>query len=391
MNKIFRKAAAHYPLKTSSADWEKISNVLKDERRRNNKLIWLLLLLPFILICTRVVDPIKNNSNLAEETQNKKNFKVNKTAKILSKEATKIIGSAGITNAGNEFAVKDIKHNQGKQSSTLESLNERTESFNTSIIIDKQEFISNEELQKDNKTSFVRDSIVNTSVIADSKRISIDSLENNSILYVKNNVVKPKDEKHRDFSIGIAAGPDFSTVKFQKIRNIGYTFGLITAYRFAKHLSVESGLNFVKKNYYSTGEYFNKAGTGISNDEKIIKLNGACTMLEVPLNIKYDFDQRKKGNFFAVAGLSSYLMKKEKYNYVADHQSNLHSENKAYGNPGNDLFSVLNISGGYELKLNNANHLRIEPYFKVPLGGMGIGSMPIMRTGVTLGVTRTLH
>ena len=396
MNKFFRRAALHYPLNTSNADWDKISNALKKRRNKNSKFLWLLLLLPLTLICTRIVNPGNNYNNLVKEVQDSKHKKVNKTAKSHRRKAVNTTQSATTSNNWNKniyeqkiYSISSISHGKGKQIFTPKVIIEKVKPFIADINTDKENFVLNKEFQKENNTSFIPDSLVNTSIGADNNT-STDNLKDESVLKDENKG-EMQNERMSKFSVGVAAGPDFSTVNLQKIKNIGYTFELITAYRFTKHWSVESGVNFVKKNYYSTGKYFNKEASTISTDEKIISINGSCTMYEVPLNIKYDFDQHKKGGFFAVAGISSYLMKKESYNYIADHLGNIHKEDMYYKNPGNNLFSILNISGGYELKLNRANQLRIEPYLKVPLGGMGIGSMPVMRTGVKLGITRTLR
>ena len=82
-------------------------------------------------------------------------------------------------------------------------------------------------------------------------------------------------------------------------------------------MALESGLIWDKKNYYSNGEYFDKSKTTIPNNVNI-NLDGYCNMFEIPLNFRYDFAARNNHNFFATAGLSSYIMKKEYYNYKAE-------------------------------------------------------------------------
>src|SRR5215208_2531501 len=59
MDEVFRKAAENYPLDTSTKDWNKVLSALQnpdvEEKlvRKNDKgkFLWLLLLLPFGLIC----------------------------------------------------------------------------------------------------------------------------------------------------------------------------------------------------------------------------------------------------------------------------------------------------------------------------------------------------
>ena len=68
-------------------------------------------------------------------------------------------------------------------------------------------------------------------------------------------------------------------------------------------MSIETGLLWDKKNYYSSGEYFDKSKTTISNNVKILELDGYCNMFEIPLNFRYDFVTATNHTFFASAGL----------------------------------------------------------------------------------------
>ena len=114
-------------------------------------------------------------------------------------------------------------------------------------------------------------------------------------------------------------------------------------------------------------------------------------MLEVPLDVKYDFNSKRLSGFYIAAGLSNYIMKKESYEYHATYSGNYYVGNKDYKNSTTNLFSVANISGGYQFIFKNNNSLRIEPYFKVPLSGLGIGKLPFSSTGISAAYTLPLH
>ena len=50
----------------------------------------------------------------------------------------------------------------------------------------------------------------------------------------------------------------------------------------------------------------------------------------------------------------------------------------------NYLFSVLNISAGFEHNISKQLSVQAEPYLKVPLKGMGYGSMNLDSYGLYL-------
>ena len=231
---------------------------------------------------------------------------------------------------------------------------------------------------------------LNTELKKDSAAVSdISSNETSDVPdKAKKQVITIKPTDHY-FYAGLIAGGDMSFVKYQKAQPLGYNVGLLVGYKFNK-FSVESGLSFVKKNYYTHGEYFDKSKIPFFNDAQILTVDGYCNMFEIPLNIKYNIVEKNKHAFFASAGLSSYLMNKEFYNYdfIKDGQQRYGS--KEYMHATQDWFSILNLSAGYELRTNTKRRLRIEPYYKLPISGVGTGNLPISSIGINVGITRQI-
>jgi hypothetical protein len=192
--------------------------------------------------------------------------------------------------------------------------------------------------------------------------------------------------------IGFLVGPDFSAVKFQSVNQTGFSLGVLAGYRFSKRLAVETGLIWDKKYYYSKGEYFNKSTANIPANVNIINLEGNCNMFEIPIALRYDFLSGKTHGFFAKAGMSAYLMNKENYNYLAEY-SGVQSMHYATYNSGlqNNIFSIVSLSAGYELAISRKTKIRFEPYVKIPLQGVGIGSMPISSAGLYLGISHSFR
>ncbi len=191
--------------------------------------------------------------------------------------------------------------------------------------------------------------------------------------------------------IGLTGAPDVSTVRMQSVNGVGTTWGLVLGYSFNNHWAVESGVSLDQKKYYTAGEYFSKSADASLYGKPLQYVNGTCNMWEIPLNIRYNFNPGSKITWFATTGLSTYFMTKQQYNYEFQYNGGASwNENWTTTAPSNYLFSVINISGGFEQRIGSIGNLRIEPYLRIPLSGIGAGKLPIMSAGLNVGITRRL-
>lgn len=195
-----------------------------------------------------------------------------------------------------------------------------------------------------------------------------------------------KTNNQRGLYAGIVSGMDLSSVHFQSART-GASQGLILGYAFNSRWSLESGVLWDKKRFYDDGTYFNPPGYTPSSSVQIVAVNGTNRIYEWPLNIRYTIIPAKH-SLFVAAGLSSYFMKSEHYDYeyVQNNQPGGHNYIN-YTNATKNWFSVLNFSLGYSHKLGSVGSLRIEPYFKLPIKSLGVANMPVMSTGLNIGFT----
>lgn len=188
--------------------------------------------------------------------------------------------------------------------------------------------------------------------------------------------------------MGLIGGVDVSMVKFQDVSKIGYTAGALIGFAFNNRWSVESGAYYDQKSYYSDGKYFDPK---LYPNLVINSVDGTCHMIELPLSVRYNF-KKKENTWFASAGLSTYLMKKEDYHFDYSYPpgtSNYYYY-KEFKNSTNNWFSILHLSVGYSKKLGAIGDLRIEPYIKAPLKGLGVGKLPISSTGINVGLTHKI-
>jgi hypothetical protein len=187
------------------------------------------------------------------------------------------------------------------------------------------------------------------------------------------------------FYFSLFAGPDFSTVKFQDVHQVGSGLGISVGYRFNK-LSVETGLIWDQKYYYSSGEYFKNSPQTYYPPNTTF--NGHCDMFEIPLLARYDFSPDKKSGFFAKAGFSSYLMT---HQYYSKKINGVDSGSWPWTESANYFFSIVQLSGGYEFSIGAKTKIQVEPYIKIPLRGLGEGNMPISSAGIYFGITHSFR
>ncbi|MDP4215491.1 MAG: hypothetical protein Q8927_04770 [Bacteroidota bacterium] len=195
---------------------------------------------------------------------------------------------------------------------------------------------------------------------------------------------------HHSFYAGLLVAPDLSTIRFQTVKSVGTTYGVLLGYTFNAKWSLETGVYIDRKKYFTEGQYFNKEKVPPLRYVDLQKVDGICNMVELPLSLRYNLGTGNKVKWFTTAGLSTYLMSSEWYNYQYLSNGNPMTKAASYRNPSQNWFSIVNLSVGYEQKLGSIGNLRLEPYLRVPLSGIGTGSLPIMSAGLNIGITRRI-
>ncbi|HTE23330.1 hypothetical protein [Flavitalea sp.] len=198
--------------------------------------------------------------------------------------------------------------------------------------------------------------------------------------------------KNKNFYVGFVGGIDMTTVSFQQTSKIGSQFGGLAGYSFAKKWSVELGFFVDKKYYYSDAKHFEKGKLPYRANATVLSVDGSCRMFEIPVSFKYDITNTYKSNFFVTGGLSSYIMKNEDYDilYLYNSSGSKALHPYSYKNSSTNLFSEIRITGGYSLKLPKSFSVRIEPYFNIPVSGVGHGDLNLMSGGINAGIFRRI-
>jgi hypothetical protein len=190
--------------------------------------------------------------------------------------------------------------------------------------------------------------------------------------------------------IGLFAAPDLSTIHLQAVRAVGTTYGAMIGYALNSKFSLETGVSLDRKRYFTEGQYFKKENVPALQYVNLKQVNGICNMVEIPVNLRYNLSVGPRYTLFATTGLSTYLMFKEWYAYQGWSSGATTSKSLTYRIPYNYLFSIVNLSIGYEQKLGKIGNLRLEPYLRIPMSGIGTGSLSILSAGLNLGITRRI-
>jgi hypothetical protein len=194
---------------------------------------------------------------------------------------------------------------------------------------------------------------------------------------------------NRSLQIGALLAPDFSSVNSMSGDKPGSTIELTADYQFAHHWYIGSGLLFSRKNFaaappnfHPPQNYYMQNDMTQNSAKNIDFVKGSFTMLEIPLNLRYDFSVTGNTAFFATAGLSSYLMTSENCDYFYQRWGLPMTQSKNYHDQPNYLFSALNLSVGVEMGVSNSLSVLVAPYVKVPVRNIGFGQVDLSSVGI---------
>lgn len=422
----------------------------ENQQKKDYKFLWLLLLLPLGFVCGRY---IHDSSNL-NSSKNRKEIKLNVTAShktnsikpqlenkdiksltprkssSVDHEASNtkkdqaqvsqqpgnvtIVINAPVTIISNPTLKNKVKYQNSKHhfprgikvskapspftkqgidgaiNSPLNNITAKTSLFKNkpATAEDKTFIIEEHNLVKAKPVTNIVDS--NNTIVTKAEQVNLQSAIADSS--VNNKKLSKKRQKNFKpyFYYSLVAGPDVSVIKFQKTSNAGYSLGVMLGYQVTKQLSIITGALFDKKLYYTNGKYLDTSRLKLPGHSIVLNADGYCKMIEIPVNIKYDFNIHAH-SWFLSTGLSSYLMQQEDYNLEYTRYNTPYRKEYGYSHSSKDWFSILNISGGYQKSLGKQTNISISPYFKIPLKGIGIGKLPLSSTGIYLSVSRKIN
>ena len=237
----------------------------------------------------------------------------------------------------------------------------------------QQEKLSSESLSPvpDNLlTESRKDSIQNP--VEENKEDTVNSNE-------KDDAQKTEQLNSRGFYLRLLASPDFSSINYSTSTSMGSNYSVLIDYQFSNRWSLSTGAIWSKKVYSSDNEFTYGAYTAD-------RMAGDCRILDIPINVNYQFPSQSKISFYAALGISSYFMMEEDYTYTFDTPSGSRNFSSYFKSENTEWFKVLNVSFGVQYRIAPRFHFQVEPFLKAPLAGVGEWDVKLSSLGMFLGL-----
>jgi len=182
----------------------------------------------------------------------------------------------------------------------------------------------------------------------------------------------------------VSIAPDFSSVNSLAGDKPGSTIGVTLDYHFANRWYLSTGLLLDRKNYAAREQDYHVPYDfyRLNDIHNLNFVKGSFNMLEIPLNLRYDFSVTGNTLFFASAGVSSYLLTTENTNYYINMFGREICRSFNYSDMNNYLCSSINLSLGVETGISNSLSLLIAPYVKLPSRKIGFGQVQMNSVGI---------
>ena len=415
-DKKVREAADHHHPAYDERAWEKMEKLLdthlpqkKDGRKR-----YVLLMLLFLIVGGGLYIMIAKpwqpgrpvaDKNLQQDISAKatKNAETDKPEKLSSgnvpfdnkdadqnkiiNENIKLQETPGL-NHNNYISSVIINKTEGRKNKT----GKKTDNVaidNTTVevkdnITAKTDLVKNDPALKNN--DHISDQPVNNKLVTEPAKI-IEENKNTEQISAANSTqaaekIRVRNKKSNSFFFSVSAGPDVSFAGLENLGKLKLLGGAGIGYSFRNKFTLRTGFYVTNKIYSADPYQYHLASPGNPN-YRLISVDADCKVYEIPVLLSYNFSRIASSSWFATTGISSYLMKKETYDYlyknaagqIYSHKWTLKDKNKHY-------FSVLTLGGGYQRNINNTFSIMAEPYIKIPLSGIGYGKVKLNSAGV---------
>jgi len=394
-NKIIEAAdnSSQFPFEEQS--WNKMETLL-DKGKKRRAFAWWWFALPALMIAgagmywldghnatattavnTIVAKPMVNNITTSNTSSSTNTTSTNNTTVAANTtDATIIDNTHHYTHIAHSYRLTTRGRTSArvKQTAQIDDVTDAVQS--SPIIVDKT-------TDKKELTT-TTDS---TSKVSISDAVKKPSIKKDTTVSLVKKDDKKKHSSAHGFYVLAMGGADAADVHLLSFDNSSITpkYGLGIGYQLSNRLSIQTGFYAGRKQYIAgQGDYKAKGGTYYSTVD-ITKVGANCLVYDIPVTIRYDLVQHDNTVWYASIGLSSFIMKNEAYNYNYTDAGVAYTGSKTYTGNQN-FFSILNLSAGYEMILNNKFSLLAEPSVSIPLAGVGEGSVKLYSTSLMIGV-----
>ncbi|MBX6379307.1 MAG: hypothetical protein IRZ01_01310 [Thermoflavifilum aggregans] len=187
------------------------------------------------------------------------------------------------------------------------------------------------------------------------------------------------------WTFGILTGPAWAKLPDASAGYSSFAAGWMLNLQLIPRLHLETGMILSQANYNGTANDYHMPFTP-EERENIKAIQAACKITDVPLNVQWDILSRARQRVFVGAGVSSYFMRKEDYHYTYKRYMPGYPWHVSLSNVNEHFFAIGNLSAGFEQYIGPRFSLQAEPYFKLPLSGIGYGQAKLQSFGIWLSI-----
>jgi len=390
-DKFFRQALKTTPeLSPTEKDWNEMERLLKSKPNKRPVIGWFYWpagiaagLLIFLSVWLsrepeiRLADGEKGK-NSKVENQNKENTTPNTENEITISQALPpdpIIPDQRKTSGLNTIIVKQESRKP-------------VENFIESALFTKSNSEDRNKFQPLNKALFQEFRNISLPLSGDFKAISTFSLKSEKNRGIDSNSRKLESTNENPsgrLALSMAFTTDLNSVSSIGNSKTGLSGGFGISYRISKGISAGTGIYYSQKKYTSDrNSYYTKEKPFSSWASYSRRIDADCKVIDIPLNMSVLLNKTKKTGITASAGLSSYIMLSEKYNFIYTPTLLYPSTGREYTikNANKHIMSIVNLSVGIEKPIGKQSSIVIQPYAKLPLSGIGQGETELKSFGV---------
>lgn len=195
----------------------------------------------------------------------------------------------------------------------------------------------------------------------------------------------PKPKTNNGFrpvlSVAVIGAPDVNGISSLNGGKVGANLGVQLSVQLLHKLSITTGVAYAIKRYSATaGQY----ESNFRPSTPVTYIDANCKVLDVPVNVNYQLYIKGDNTLQLGTGLSSYWMLRE--NYEFEYANNVPSFFINVANQNKHILSILNLNATYQRRLGSGINAIVQPYYKIPLTGIGNGRVNLRSAGVAFGV-----
>ncbi len=372
--------------------WRKMEALLDKHlpEKKDRILPFLLLFSCAILICLTTFLPAKKQqSSVDAVTKSKVSVPTVKPVPVIEE-----------IKESQPATINDLNNNSGNQQTQTSEIvpgrKERSQLKQSTVVLTqtKREDSKEKEFANNNIPDVVFEELL---LVSTGRAISFDKktilllptskpVTGSSLTAPKEEAQAPKKSvKKNSLSLTFSTGLEAPGTAFNKWGKLTPLAGVGLQYSFGDKLIFRTGISTAAKIYSAQDKDYNPTNSYWANYTYFKKIDAECKVLEIPLSVGYRVVNRKKTSIYVSAGSSSYIMRKEAYEYYYKNQYGRDTiTHRSWNNNSLHLFSSINFSAIVERKLSNRFSLMAEPIIKIPTGGIGVGKIRMYNAGLTV-------